>query len=67
MSTVSLPQLFGARSAPYFWGIARLLPLPLAGEGWGEGVCDRDGVACFSLTLALSQRERELLFPQAVS
>ena len=49
------------------WGIARFLPLPRAGEGRGEGVFGRAGVAYFSLTLALSQRERELCFPQAGS
>jgi len=50
-----------------FWGIARFLPLPLAGEGRGEGVFGRECAAWFSLTLALSQREREFLFPQEVS
>ena len=42
-------------------GIARFLPRPRAGEGWGEGVLSRAGVVCFSLTLALSQREREMI------
>jgi hypothetical protein len=50
-----------------FWEIGRFLPLPRAGEGRGEGVFGYDFVGCFSLTLALSQRERELLFPQEVS
>jgi len=50
-----------------FEGIGRFLPRPLAGEGWGEGVCDRECIVCFSLTLALSQREREFLFSQEVS
>ena len=44
-----------------FEGIRRFLPRPLAGEGWGEGVCDRACVVCFSLTLALSLWEREFL------
>jgi len=44
------------------WGIARFLPLPHAGEGRGEGVFGRACVACVSLTLVLSQRERELFF-----
>ena len=44
-----------------FWGNARFLPLPLAGEGRGEGVFGRDCVWSFALTLTLSQRERELL------
>jgi hypothetical protein len=34
------------------------LPLPYAGEGWGEGVFDYGFALCFSLTLALSQGER---------
>ena len=40
-----------------FGGIARFLPRPRAGEGWGERVFSRAGVVCFSLTLALSQGE----------
>ena len=48
------------------WGIARFLPLPRAGEGRGKGVFGRACVVCVSLTLVLSQRERELFFPTEV-
>ncbi len=41
------------------WGIARFLPLPRAGEGRGEGLLRLLLGQRGSLTLALSQRERE--------
>ena len=51
----------------FHWPVALGLPLPL-GEGWGEGVANQKVLASSffllrklrTLTLALSQREREM-------